>query len=396
MSVLTWIAAIALLALPVAGHFGLLWRSSYLQLHYRRWLIATAAGAAAAIPINIVELLLLRLTKIDLLTLPGSHPSAVLFSVLVAVPLEMAAVTLVARALWRMRRVALRGGLSRALETQEGVAFATSTALGFGTIDSLAYLWLQGSGWWSVLRAVPWPATFTLLCGIWGYVLGRYAGRGMRSRSFSSSWLVVTVFAAVADQLLFRRNRVALFAVAPLLLSLGLLAVWAWRDNRTTTSSKGHTSSSRGSLLPASNSPSLDAIREAFQRRDRPIKLSWIIFGALVTSGLMATGVVAAVFLAHKLGLDFSAVERTDPGADALAPLTLLGLCVLAAFPVAGYLLARASGTHSVMEPAMAASLAMVLVMVFMGLAAPVSIVFAVAFSPVAFALSCIGAWMGL
>ena len=219
----------------------------------------------------------------------------------------------------------------------------------------------------------------------------------MRSRSFSSAWFIVTLFAAVADQLLFRRAQVALFAMAPLLLSLAVVGWWLWRDTLGSTSSAGSSASSRRfSMLPASNPPSLDAIREAFQRRDRPIKLSWIIFGALVTAGLMATGVVAAVFIAHKLGLDFSAVERTDPGADALAPLTLLGLCVLAAFPIAGYLLARASGTHSVMEPAMAAALAMVMVMVFMGLAAPVSMVFAVAFSPVAFALSCVGAWMGL
>jgi hypothetical protein len=44
----------------------------------------------------------------------------------------------------------------------------------------------------------------------------------------------------------------------------------------------------------------------------------------------------------------------------------------------------------------MASSLAMVLVMVFMGMLAPVSVVFAVAFAPVAFALTCVGAWLGL
>ena len=83
-------------------------------------------------------------------------------------------------------------------------------------------------------------------------------------------------------------------------------------------------------------------------------------------------------------------------GADAMAPLALLGAGALAAFPASGYLLARASGTRSVLEPAMASAFAMVLVMVFMGMLAPVSVVFAVAFAPVAFALSCVGAWVGL
>jgi hypothetical protein len=38
----------------------------------------------------------------------------------------------------------------------------------------------------------------------------------------------------------------------------------------------------------------------------------------------------------------------------------------------------------------------MVLVMVFMGMLAPASVVFIIAFAPIAFALSCAGAWLGL
>ena len=89
-------------------------------------------------------------------------------------------------------------------------------------------------------------------------------------------------------------------------------------------------------------------------------------------------------------------VDRPDAGASALFPLALLATGGLSAFPGAGYLLARASGTSSVLEPALSSALTILLVMVVMGMAEPTSIVFAIAFAPVAFGLGCIGAWMGL
>ena len=111
---------------------------------------------------------------------------------------------------------------------------------------------------------------------------------------------------------------------------------------------------------------------------------------------MITTGIAASVYVGHRVGLDFSAVDRDEAGTDSMAALAFLGAGVLAAFPSSGYLLARASGTRSVLEPAMAASLAMVLVLVFMGMLAPTSVVFAIAFAPIAFVLSCVGAWVGL
>ena len=173
-----------------------------------------------------------------------------------------------------------------------------------------------------------------------------------------------------------------------------LVAFVLWRDARGPGVSSG--GGPLSSLFTSAPAPSLHAIREAFRRQDRPLTLRWISFGALVTTGMITAGIVVAVFLGHELGIDFSAVDRHEPGARAIAPLALLAIGTLAAFPTSGYLLARASGTRSVLEPAMAAALALVLVMVFLGMVAPVSVVFAIAFSPIAFALSCIGAWVGL
>ena len=124
--------------------------------------------------------------------------------------------------------------------------------------------------------------------------------------------------------------------------------------------------------------------------------LTWIAFGALVTTGVMTALLAGAVALGHRAGIDFAAVDRPDSGVAGIAPLVLLGGAALAAFPVAGYLVARASSTETVLEPAMSAALAIAVVLVLLGLAAPVAVVFAIAFAPIAFGLACAGAWVGL
>jgi hypothetical protein len=197
----------------------------------------------------------------------------------------------------------------------------------------------------------------------------------------------------VCDQMIFRRELMALLAVLPLVFSMMVVSWILWRDIRgTDTASSGRLSS----LFSAAPAPSLAAIREAFRQQDRPVTLRWITFGALVTTGMITTGIAVSVYVGHRVGLDFSAVDRDEVGAESMAALAFLGAGILAAFPSSGYLLARASGTRSVLEPAMAASLAMVLVLVFMGMLAPTSVVFAIAFAPIAFVLSCVGAWVGL
>jgi len=77
-------------------------------------------------------------------------------------------------------------------------------------------------------------------------------------------------------------------------------------------------------------------------------------------------------------------------------PLVLLGSAVLAAFPLAGYLVARASSATSVLEPAMGAGLAIAAVVALLSVTAPIAVAFALAVAPVAFVLACSGAWFGL
>jgi len=135
----------------------------------------------------------------------------------------------------------------------------------------------------------------------------------------------------------------------------------------------------------------------ALSRSERPLMMRWIAYGALVQVGVITACNGAAVLLGHRLGVDFAAVDRgAGSVAGSIAPLFLLGCATLAAFPVAGYLIARASATTTVLEPAIAAALAILGAMVLLGLAAPITVVFALAFAPVAFGLACAGAWVGV
>jgi hypothetical protein len=110
----------------------------------------------------------------------------------------------------------------------------------------------------------------------------------------------------------------------------------------------------------------------------------------------MTANLAGAVALGHRLGIDFAAVDRAETQAAGAAPLVLIGAAALAAFPIAGYLVARASSARSVLEPAISAALAILGALVLLGLAAPVAVVFALAFAPIAFGLACAGAWVGM
>jgi hypothetical protein len=387
LSTAQWAATIALIALPPLTFLWLTWRSAYMRLLMGSWLGAMGAGAALKLLVATFEGVVQRWAEIDPVTGSGGQLTLLLYAFLVVAPLEMALVVGAVAPLWRLRRLRMRAGLSRYREIQEGVAFAAAAAIGFASVGNVLYALSYGTGWLSVTRIALATPTFLGLCTLWGYVLGRNADRGMAGRRFRSAWLGATLFYGVADQLVFRHGLVALLAVLPMLLAIALAAFVLWRDlGRDKRQSSG-----RLSILYSAPAPSLAAIRDAFREHDRPITLRWISFGALVTTGMITAGIVAAVAIGRWAGLDFSAVDQPGATTEVIAPLVVLGAGVLAAFPSSGYLLARASGTRSVLEPAMAASLAMVLVMVFMGMLAPVSVVFAIAFAPIAFALSCIG-----
>jgi hypothetical protein len=139
--------------------------------------------------------------------------------------------------------------------------------------------------------------------------------------------------------------------------------------------------------------PSLSAVRLALSRAEEPIKVRWVLGGALVTIGAMIVGLAGGVLFARALHIDLSSVDEHEVS-DA-APVLLLGLGLLASFPMSGWLVARAAGVRTLLEPALACVLALVVTLVGLGLAAPSTVVFALALSPFAWVLGCMGAWVG-
>lgn len=121
--------------------------------------------------------------------------------------------------------------------------------------------------------------------------------------------------------------------------------------------------------------------------------IRWVLFGSFVTTGAMILGIVGAIVFGHLAHVDFSMVDEHD--VSTTAPVALLGSGLLAAFPTSGFLIARASSLPSLLEPAIAAVLAIVLALVMLGMLAPVALVFAFALAPIAFGLACAGAWVG-
>ena len=121
--------------------------------------------------------------------------------------------------------------------------------------------------------------------------------------------------------------------------------------------------------------------------------IRWIVLGAFVTMGTMIAGLALAIAAGHWLHFDFAAVDERDVAST--APVLLLGSGLLFAFPVSGFLIARASGLPTLLEPALASALALITILIALGLAAPIALVFGLAFSPILWGLACFGAWIG-
>ncbi len=230
------------------------------------------------------------------------------------------------------------------------------------------------------------------LAGMWGYVLAVTRRRTLGGSGFRAAWIAAVVFGGALDHLLFLRGDGALVAAIPLATFTASVALFLGRS----VSRRPQQAPQRRNRYLRAPPPTLTALREALRRSERPVLLGWVIFGALVTVGVVTASFAASVYFGHRLGIDFAAVDRGRGGVDTAAPLVLLGVGLLGGFPIAGFLVARASRSATVMEPALAAGIAIFAFAVLLGAAAPVALVFAIAGAPIAFALACIGAWTGL
>jgi len=274
----------------------------------------------------------------------------------------------------------------RDLRRLETVGLAVAAGLGF-TAAHDAVLFLDaplGITHLPLRVAISIPA-HAFFAAAWGYPVALDPEHHIRGRRFNVAWLVSTIFYGLFHHIVFRRSVQALFAAIPLLLAMGVIAVLVAPEVLGDRK--------RGRWTRRLPAPSIRAMTEALQYADRPIQPRWIAIGALVTSGVVTSLLAGAIATGRAMSLDFTAIDRPDAAGEATGPLLLLGGAVLTAFPVAGYLTTFASSARSVLEAAIAAALAIMALLVLMGVAAPFSVVFAVAFAPIAFGLACLGAW---
>lgn len=394
---------LALLTLggPVAVFFALLRRlRAQIAAQDRRprrlWLaLATfALGAVLFLPAWRVEAWLSVWAGLDEHARTTTDLQALVYAFFVAAPLEQGLKVAAVGPVWRTRHFEAK---------IDGVVFAAAAALGFITAHNVELLATQGTDGLVLCRALLAVPAHVFFAASWGYALGREAlatsqrggeKRVLGGRTFMITWLVAMLFNSIYDHLVFGRGATALLGTLPILLCMIVMSFMAARE---LIKPPEGAKPARRRFLPAIAPPSMRAVREALSRSERPVMLTWIVVGALVTTGVMTVALAAAVALGRRFGIDFTAVDRGESaGMASLLPLVLLAGAALTAFPIAGYLIARASSTRSVLEPAIAAGLAIAGSLVLLGLAAPVAVVFATAFAPVAFGLACIGAWVGI
>jgi hypothetical protein len=356
------------------------------RVRQRRLITAGAlvAGVLLALPTELAVRALGRWLGIDPKAQVTGAIGSMLATVLLFAPLEEA---VKAGALWAARSRFVRNG-------RRGAVLGAVLSVGFALVEIGFYLTGTARGLFAVLRAGLALAARAVTGGAWGYALGSSRPSRLPNRAFILTWAAVTALRGLDDHLLFGKGLAALLGSVPLLAGMIAFAYGAARDIGLVSGRRIQVIGPLSFLPSLPPPPSLGAMRDALRRAERPVMLHWIALGTLVTMGVVMACVVGAVVIGRRAGIDFGAVDEGE--VTGAAPLALVGLAVLVAFLFSGFLVARASGAESVLEPALAAALAIVATLVLLGLAAPVALVFALASAPIAFGLACAGAWVGI
>jgi RsiW-degrading membrane proteinase PrsW (M82 family) len=369
-------------ALPAALFAELVRRTDHDREPIPLFVLTFALGGVAGFVVHVIVQRAAALTGLDMQVSVAGQSGALLFLFLVVAPTQEAGKVAAA---WP-------AFLSKHFDDPyDGVVYSAASALGFAAVENAFALHAHPSGAvWIARTLLALPAHVFYAC-LWGYALGRAKHKKDNVPLFPMTFLAAIVVHGLYAHFVYGRGPGALLGVTPLLAAMGLVAWMLARDLRARRAVTSLVPSSRLSRISAAP-PSLEAMRAALMRADEPVKVRWILFGAVVTIGAMVVGLTAGVLAAHALHVDLSTVD--DHAVGDAAPVLLLGIGLLASFPVSGWLIARAAAVQTLLEPALAVVLALLVTLVSLGFAAPVTVVFGLALSPIAWVLSCFGAWM--
>jgi RsiW-degrading membrane proteinase PrsW (M82 family) len=269
----------------------------------------------------------------------------------------------------------------------DAIVYATCSALGFSCVELLFVLYEQGPSWMWLLRGLLDLPAGVFFAGVWAYPMGV---RKAPPRALLAPWGLASLMHALYTYVLFGRGESAALGVLPLLLAMLVVSSLIVFDLRRRLVFANEATSIP--LLP--NVPSFAVVREALRPRREVLRIRWLVLSALATLGAVILSVGVAVVLARLLRIDFAAVGESD--ASTLGPIVLLVLCIWSGFFVSGYLLARATGSSDILEPAFGSGIAIVVGLIGYGFAdASRGAIFPVLLAPIAWFLSCSGAWFG-
>jgi hypothetical protein len=361
------------------------------------WLLLGSAFLVA--PVRLLQGFLLESLEMNPAVGAQGAWGALLASMGLLAPIEQTALVLV---VWPVHRS------SHLLRMSAAVSAGILVAIGFSMFDG-GWMLLTGNHWSMLVRALVRGLHTAGACIIWAAAASY--DQNERKHWFALAWLVAVLVQGFGNHVALGRGPGFAVLSLPLLLVLLTAAVSVLRNGSarsTATEPEDYDDVveeprvggvlsmakrlSRISILP--ERPTIHQIRVAWQHQHRPALLHWIAAGALICLGALFVAIATSVVVSRWLAVDLSRID--DNEFSATGPLLFLGTFVLAAFPIGGYLVAAASAADSVFEPGMAALVAIMIVIALLSVAAPVSVIFALAVAPLAFGLACVGAWFGL
>lgn len=377
--------------LPACLSFGLfvvvVWRGGVGRRDSRAMAATFALGAVTGALAHVGIVRAEAVTGLSVRVADAGETGALVFFFLVAEPIGEAAKVI---AVWPAL-------LSRRLmSVGDGILMASSSALGFAAVEMSCVVHDHPATMWLVRGILAVPGHLFFACA-WGAALGLARATHRRVPIFPLAFVASVVAHGLYGHIVYGRGPGSLLALAPLIAAMVPPTLWFARslDGRVpaTPDSRSGFVARWSRLSEAFPPPSFATVRRALAQEDEPLNVLWVFFGTLVVLGAIFVGVGMGVCGARWLQLNLAAVD--DRTVTTAAPLLFLALGPFASLPVSGWLVARARGRHSLLEPVLSVSLALGLSVVGLGLVAPVAVVIALALSPLALVAAWAGARLG-